>query len=530
MLINLQHISYQLPHQEPIFQQIKLTLAAGEKAAIVGRNGAGKTTLLQIIAGRQTATTGDIQLRGSLYYVPQHYGHYRDQSIAEALGIAHWLTALEAVENGDLNPHWYEVLDQHWDIRALSEAALAQWGLQELDLNDPLWSLSGGMKTRLFLCGITLYNPDIVLLDEPTNHLDKAGREQLYQWLQHTGTAVLLCSHDRQLLQLCNPIYELDAKGMHAYGGNYELYAAQKAANTNAKEQELAHHEKALKEAKQQQQQALERKQRSDARASKLATQGGIPKILINGRRNSAEGSTAKLQATHTGKIGLLRQQLQNAAAMVEIERLMKGHFEAPMLPNGKVLAAADAINHAYTSDNWLWPQPLTFTLRSGERLSISGANGSGKSTLLHLLLGNLSPAAGSLQSTPVRALLLDQDYQLIDRHKTVLEQAMHFNERKLEPAWVHTLLANFLFFPAQWHQSCASLSGGEMLRLSLCCMVLQAKAPDVIFLDEPTNNLDLTNITMLEKIFANYRGTLVVISHDQAFLDAVGIDTEWNL
>lgn len=537
MLIIADQINYQIPNREPLFTNVNFTLQRGEKAAIVGNNGSGKTTLLKIIAGREKSFKGHLTVTGNLYYIPQHYGHFNHLTVAAALGVAPLVEALEAVEQGDLSQHYYDLLEHNWDITARCEEAFAKWDLQGVTLQQPLQQLSGGMKTRLFLCGIDIFQPDIVLLDEPTNHLDVHARRQFYHWMENTGCPVLLVSHDRQLLRLCDPIWELNSDGIRAYGGNYDLYAEQKATEQAAAEHRLSHHEKELKEARQKQQQALERKQHADAQARKNARHSGAPKGWLNERRKNAEYSTAKLKHVHSDKVNELRAGLQEAAAMVQMQRIMKGYFDTSALPSGKVLIQADHINHRYGGDNWLWAAPLTLTIRSGSRLVISGGNGSGKTTLFKLLRKELEPAEGSVQSA-VRSgqsghyssLLLDQDYSLIDRGKTVLDQALSFNETKLEPATVHTLLANFLFGPDSWDKPCSVLSGGETLRLALCCMVLQHKAPDIIFLDEPTNNLDLANINMLGKIFAEYKGTLVVISHDTGFLEDANIREELKI
>lgn len=524
MLINAQDITYHTPNRGPLFNDISFSLQKGEKAAIAGNNGVGKTTLLKIIAGHDKSFTGDLHIAGALHYVPQHYGHFNHLRVAEALGIAPLLEALQAVENGATDQHYYDLLEQHWDIVARCEEAFARWGITGIALNQPLQQLSGGMKTRLFLSGIDIFEPAIVLLDEPTNHLDAKARAQLYDWMENTSCTLLLTSHDRQLLRLCNPIWELLPDGIRAYGGNYDFYAAQKEIETTARQQALAHHEKAWKEAKQKQQEVLERKQHADAQARRKAQVSGLPKAVINGRRTAAEASTGKLKHVHRDKVSELRNSLQEAAAMAQVQRIMKGYFDNPALPRGKVLIQANDINYAYENSFLLWAQPLTFTIRSGDRLAISGTNGSGKSTLFHLLRGQMPPSQGNIQITPCTTILLDQDYSLIDRSKTVLEQALAFNEAHLDPAMVHTLLANFLFMPGSWNKSCAVLSGGEMLRLTLCCMVLQNRTPDIIFLDEPVNNLDLGNIQMLAKIFAEYRGTLIVISHDADFLQDAGI------
>jgi len=531
MLINADQIKYQIPNREPLFSNVNFTLQRGNKAAIAGNNGAGKTTLLKIIAGQEKASGGHLTVNGSLYYIPQHYGHFNHLGVAEALGVAPLIAALEAIEQGDLSQHYYDLLEHNWDITARCQEAFAKWGLSGISLQQPLEQLSGGMKTRLFLCGIDIFQPDIVLLDEPTNHLDVHARTQIYQWMENSSSTVLLISHDRQLLRLCDPIWELTAEGIKAYGGNYDLYAEQKATASAAAEHRLAHHEKELKEARQKQQQALERKQHADAQARRNARTSGAPKGWLNERRKNAEYSTAKLKHVHDDKVNELRSDLQEAAAMVQMQRIMKGYFGMPELPAGKVLIQATDVNYRYENDDsWLWAHALTFTIRSGQRLSITGGNGSGKTTLLKLLRNELTAGEGSVQSARYTSLLLDQDYTLIDRSKTVLEQAMTFNETKLEPAAVHTLLANFLFLPDSSEKPCAVLSGGETLRLALCCMLLQHKAPDIIYLDEPTNNLDLANINMLGKIFAEYRGTLVVISHDAGFLKDAGITAELNL
>ncbi|MBV8253184.1 MAG: ABC-F family ATP-binding cassette domain-containing protein [Chitinophaga sp.] len=527
MLLNAQNISFRQPDSTSIFENVSFSIDKGEKAAIVGKNGVGKSTLLKLIAGQLPEYQGSLLINGTLYYVPQHYGHFDQQTVAGALGIAHLTTAMAAIENGSVAQEDYDIMENNWDIVARCEEAFAEWGLTGIRLDQSLQELSGGMKTKLFLAGISIFSPEIVLLDEPTNHLDRKARAQLHEWMATTSSAVLLTSHDRELLRLCEPIMELTANGIQEYGGNYDLYESQKEQESAAKEQQLDSHKKALKEAKKKQQEALERKQRADAQAKKKVQNSSDPKILLNGRKNAAENSSGKLKQVHADKIDNIRESLQEAAGLVQMQQMMKGFFENAALHNGKVLFQADEMNFSYPDQPLLWQQPFTFTIRSGERIAITGSNGAGKSTLLQLLLGKLQPTVGSLQTSSYSSVLLDQDYTLIDRNKTILEQAFSFNERKLEPAQIHTMLANFIFKPDTWHKPCAVLSGGEMLRLSLCCMILQNKTPDIIFLDEPVNNLDLINITMLGKIFAEYKGTIILISHDQSFTADIGITRE---
>lgn len=548
MLISAQQLSYQLPSGQYLFQDVSFTLHKGYRAAIAGPNGAGKSTLLKIIAGQETASSGTIRATEPCYYVPQHFGHFNTLTVAEAAGTAQKLDALELILQGDTRPQLYDVLGDDWDIAARSEAAFEKWGLRALQPDQPLSTLSGGEKTRLFLAGIDIFEPSVVLLDEPTNHLDYHARKQLYEWMAGTSCTLLIVSHDRQLLRLCEPIWELQPNGIKTYGGNYDFYAAQKAVEADALQQRVAHQEKTLKEAKKQRQEAIERKQHADAQARKQAKTGGIPKILLNGRKNNAEVSTAKLKQVHNEKVEDLRAGWQELSAMTQIQRMMKGYFEQSTLHTGKVLVQANDVNFGWPAaqpelpapdhqpsneparltspeNNMLWKTPLTFTIRSGQRLAITGPNGSGKSTLLQLVLGKLAPSTGELYTADTRSLLLDQDYTLIDRAKTVLQQALAYNNNLLEVSMVKTVLVNFLFGPDTWDKSCAVLSGGEMLRLALCSMTLQDKAPDMILLDEPTNNLDLQNIKILTQIFREYKGTLLVISHDPNFVAEVGVD-----
>jgi len=530
MLISAQDITYQLPSGEILFQDIYFTLNKGEKAAIAGHNGAGKSTLLKIIAGQEKAFTGTVAASEQVYYVPQHFGHFNQLSVAAAVGIDAKLHALSAVIDGDTDPQLFDMIGDDWDIAARYEAAIEKWGIPAIRPEQPLSELSGGEKTRLFLSGIDIFDPPVVLLDEPTNHLDYLVREQLYQWVATTNCTLLIVSHDRELLRLCNPIWELQADGIKAYGGNYDFYAAQKEVASNALQQRIAHQEKTWKEAKKQRQIAIERKQHADAQARKKAKTGGIPKILLNGRKNAAEVSTAKLDQVHTDKVSELRAEYQEVAAMAQLQRIMKGFFEQSGLHRGKILVEANGLNYGWTADQLLWESPLSFTIRSGDRLAITGPNGSGKSSLFQLLLGRATPTNGELYVADTRTLLLDQDYSLIDRSKTVLDQALAFNETGLETAMVKTVLVNFLFGSDTWDKPCAVLSGGEMLRLALCSMTLQNKTPDMIMLDEPTNNLDLANINILTKIFADYKGTLLVISHDKGFIKEVNAGMEMAL
>ena len=178
-------------------------------------------------------------IRDSLYYVPQHFGQYDGRTVAQVLGIDRKLTALHAILNGDTAEEHFARLDNDWNIEERTQAVLHAWHLNGISLLRPLEGLSGGEKTRLFLAGMELKEPDTLLLDEPTNHLDTAGRKRLYDFVHRTSATVLVISHDRTLLNLLPAICELSRNGLACYGGNYDFYKEQKEVHRNALQQQL---------------------------------------------------------------------------------------------------------------------------------------------------------------------------------------------------------------------------------------------------------------------------------------------------
>ena len=522
MLLNAQHLMYSLPSGKVLFRDVHFSIHKGVRTGLVGDNGIGKSTLLQIIAGRIPVQEGILIPSVKPYYIPQHFGQYDHLSIADVLNISERWQALQAILQGSSEIEHFEALADDWTLEERCRQALDLWGLPHINLETPFTQLSGGEKTKLFLAGISIHQPELVLLDEPTNHLDAEGRQQLYNWLQTTDAGVLIVSHDRSLLALCNPIWELTATGIQAYGGDYAFYEERKAEEEAAILQKLDHTERSLREAGRKQREAMERKQKEDAQGAKKRKNGGMAKIMQNVNRNWAEGATSRLKDVHEDKVARLRTELDQLREQEPWHGEMQTNFQDARLHTGKVLVKATGLNHAFGVPS-LWSAPLDFEIRSGDRISISGANGSGKSTLVQLMMGTLEPATGEIYRAPFSSLLLDQEYSLIDRKLTVIEQIASFNEQKLQDHELKLRLNRFLFDPESWDKSCAVLSGGEMMRLSLCCMMVKDNAPDMIVLDEPTNNLDLRNIKILTRTMADYAGTLVVISHDRTFLEEIG-------
>jgi len=522
-MLTIQNLSYVHPNHDVLFHDLNLVVNAGEKISIVGNNGVGKSTLLKIIAGRLEPSGGEVN-HAAAYYIPQIYGQYDDFTIGEALGVHEKLIALNEIVNGNVDEHNYKILGDDWDIEERCNEALREWQLDYKNLHQKLGSLSGGEKLKVFLAGITINHPEIVLLDEPTNHLDIQGRDLLYSFIKDTRLTLVVVSHDRTLLNLIPVTYELTKSGIRAYGGNYDFYFQQKENERNALFEDIRAGEKALRKAREIERETKEREQKRDARGKKKQTKEGMGKGMMDKMKNDAERSTAKIKSVHEGKIGDLSKDLHDLRTSAAGTDKIKIDFDNSKLPRGKILFTAMNINYTYGSED-LWAAPLNFQITCGERIALTGRNGSGKTTLLKIIIGQLKPQIGVASVTSVNSVYIDQEYSLIRNDLTVFQQAQEFNVTGLQEYEIKTRLNRFLFSKEAWDTSCSSLSGGERMRLMLCCLSIRQQSPDLIVLDEPTNNLDIQNIEILTNALVDYQGTLLVISHDAVFLEQIGIE-----
>lgn len=522
MLI-LQNISYIHPDKNLLFETINLTVNRQDKIALIGNNGSGKSTLLKIMAQELQPLDGQLHTLAEPYYVPQIFGQYNQLSIGQALGVEDKLRALHHILEGNATEENFNVLNDDWTIEDRCAEALNYWQLNKLDLSQKIETLSGGQKTKVFLASISIHQPDLVLLDEPSNHLDISGRELLYEYIQSTKSTLIVVSHDRKLLNLLNNICELTKHGIKVYGGNYAFYTEQKQIEINALNQDLQSKEKALRKAKEKEREVTERQQKLDSRGKGKQEKAGIAKIMMNTLRNKAQNSTSKMKGVHAEKIGGISQELQELRSSVPDIDKMKFGFDNSNLHKGKILFKAAGVNYTYNNE-LLWNEDLTFQILSGERMAIKGLNGSGKTTLINIILGNLKPQIGTTYSTHIKSIYIDQDYSLINNQLKVYEQAQQFNTTALQEHEVKIRLNRFLFGKEDWEKSCGALSGGEKMRLMLCCLTIGSQSPDIIILDEPTNNLDIQNIEILTSAINEYEGTLIVVSHDDTFLEQTKI------
>ena len=522
----LHGISFGFPEGDLLFDSLHLTIPSNSKSALVGSNGTGKSTLLKIVAGLIKPRNGNVNIEGDIFYVPQIFGNFNSATIAQCLRIDKKLEALQKITAGEMKEIYFETLNDDWDIEERCQSALRDWQLEDLSLQQRLDSLSGGQKTKVFLTGIQINRPDIILLDEPTNHLDLVSRNILYDFIKKNNATILVVSHDRALLNLMDTIFEISNQGISSYGGNYDFYVSQKEIEEEALHNEIHSKERALKKAKEKEREIMERKQKLDAKGKGKQEKSGVARIMMNTLRNNAEKNSTKLRSVHHDKINDISRGLKSLRSTVRNTDQMKVTFKDSELHTGKLLIGASGINFGYDAKTLL-KEDLDIEIRSGDRISIKGPNGSGKTTLLQILLGEQKPKRGTVTKSKFRTLYIDQEYSLIDGMATVYDFAQTYNDSGLQESEVKSILARFLFLKDTWDRKCGFLSGGERLRLLLCALSISGKSPDMIVMDEPTNNLDIQNIEILAASIKDYKGTLLVVSHDETFLQELGVKHE---
>lgn len=529
MCITIHQVSYIHSDKETLFQEISLTVNKGQKIALVGNNGSGKSTLLRIIEGGLKPASGEIICSSQPYYIPQHFGQFGHLTIAEALRVDLRIKALHAIINGDASDENFSLLNDDWNIEERSLAALSAWELGHLQLSQPLDTLSGGEKTKVFLSGINIHLPEIILMDEPTNHLDLESRNKLYRFVQGCRATLIIVSHDRTLLNLLPETCELDRSALAFYGGNYDFYKEQKEQALAALQNQLGEKEKELRLARKVAREVRERKNKADVRGEKASAQKGISRMQMNTRKDKAEKSTVKLNDMHAEKLVSLSAAITNIQNTLPDMRSMRTDFNSPGLHIGKMLVTANQINFGYNSDR-LWSNPINFQIRSGDRVQITGNNGSGKTTFLKLITGELKPTDGTITRVDFSYIYIDQECSLIQQGLTVFEQVEHFNTYHKPEHELKMILSRFLFLYGSWEKSCSMLSGGEKIRLLFCCLMIGNNTPDLFILDEPTNNLDIQSVDIITAAIESYRGTVLLVSHDQHFVKEIKISRSVEL
>ncbi|MBX7249802.1 MAG: ATP-binding cassette domain-containing protein [Caulobacteraceae bacterium] len=512
--LTLDSLSLATPDGRRLFDG--LTLAFGrERTGLVGRNGSGKSTLLNFIASGGEPAAGSVLRRGSVGALAQ----VADEtlSVDEALGVAGGLARLRRMEAGAGSLE--DAAEADWTLEGRIAEALAEVGLPGLALDRRIATLSGGERTRVAIARLLIEAPDLLLLDEPTNNLDADGRAAIAELLARWKGGAIVASHDRALLEHVDRIVELTPVGVAVFGGGWSAFEAARDAARLRAETELERAADALKAAERAVQKGREKRDRRDAAGRAYARSGSAPKIVLGGMKRRAEESAGKETLLAERLIGEKAEALDEARSRVEILTPLHVDLPSPVLSAGRLLLSLAGVEARFGARRLFGP--LSLEVRGPERIAVAGRNGAGKSTLLRIVAGELAPAAGEVRR-PGRVAMLDQHVGLLEPAATILDNMRRTNPGLTEFA-ARSVLARFAFRNDAALQVAGTLSGGERLRAGLAC-VFAGQPPDLLILDEPTNHLDLAAIEQLEAALKGFRGALMLVSHDRAFLQAIGV------
>lgn len=521
--ITVSNLSWSTPDGRTLFSDLDLSFVA-ERTGLVGRNGVGKTTLLKIIAGEFAPQSGSVSMNGRIAILRQAVQVREGETIADLFAVREALALLTRAEAGEASEADLAAAD--WTLEARMSAALARTGL-DAEANTSLAALSGGQRTRAALAALVFAEPDFLLLDEPTNNLDREGRAAVAELLANWRAGAIVISHDRDLLDTMDAIVEMTTLGAQRYGGNWTAYRERKALELAATKHDLADAEQRLEDVSRSVQQTAERKARKDAAGKRKAARGDMPKILLGARKRQAENTS--------GENARLAERLRTeavedvAAARERIEILQSLSFSllSTHLPAGRQVLIADQVTAGY-APNAPIIRDLSFMIIGPERVALTGPNGSGKTTLLKLITGELGAQGGDLRVLAPFAFF-DQNVSLLDPALSVLANFRLLNPDTDDNA-CRAALARFMFRADAAHQIAGTLSGGQLLRAGLACVLGGANPPPLLILDEPTNHLDLDSIESIEAALAAYDGALLIVSHDERFLEAVKVSRRITL
>jgi ATPase subunit of ABC transporter with duplicated ATPase domains len=500
------NLSFSTPDGRQLFSGIDLAFGLG-RTGLIGRNGVGKSTLLHLIAGRLKPQAGSVTVSGTMTMFDQTVQVDPAATVADLFGMRTQLALMRAASAGQATVG--ELADIDWTLEPRMEAALARMRLEAMPQTS-LHTLSGGQRTRAGLAALLFSDADFLLLDEPTNNLDRDGRK-----------GALVVSHDRELLGLMDEIVELTSLGATRYGGNWSHYQERKALELAAARHDLEVAENKSAEIARATQLASERKARKDSGGRRKAAKGDMPRILLGGMKERAENSGGAGARLADARQAEAREAVSAARERIEVLQKLSISLPSTGLAAGKMVLRLDRISAGYKADRPVL-RDVSLTVTGPERIAITGPNGSGKTTLLEVIAGRLAPFCGTVKVAADMAML-DQRASLLDPNVSVRDNFRKLNPGSTENA-CRAALARFRFRAEAALQQVSALSGGELLRAALACVLGGERPPPLLILDEPTNHLDLDSIAAIEAGLQAYDGALLVVSHDEAFLEALGI------
>ncbi|MGW4820805.1 ABC-F family ATP-binding cassette domain-containing protein [Streptomyces sp. NPDC004227] len=514
-------LSFAWPDGSPVFTGLDVAFGPG-RTGLVGVNGSGKSTLLKLIAGELEPAGGAVRVTGEVGHLPQNVTLDTALRVDEALGIAAQRAALHAIEAGDVAEEHFETVGDDWDVEERALATLGELGLGRIDLDRTIGEVSGGESVLLRLAALLLRRPDVLLLDEPTNNLDLHARRRLYAAVESWPGVLIVVSHDRELLELVDQIADLNSGRITWYGGNFSAYEEALALEQEAAERMMRVAEADLRKQQRELADAQVKLARRKRYGQKMWDQKREPKIVMGARKRAAQESAGKHRIMHEERLAEARERLDEAAEAVRDDDEIRVDLPYTAVPPGRTVLTLRDLELAYGArvDRGL-------DVRGPERVALIGRNGAGKTTLLRTVAGELPPVSGEV-TAHVPARFLPQRLDILDGELSVAE-----NVARLAPGAtnnrIRAQLARFLFRGGRADQLAATLSGGERFRAALAALLLAEPAPQLLMLDEPTNNLDMASVRRLTTALESYEGALIVASHDLPFLESLGI-TRWLL
>ena len=519
--IVLKDVSFLLPDGSPLFTDI-CEQFDHRHTGIVGRNGVGKSVLARILAGLLPPTSGVRRCAGRVHYLAQQVTLSADQSVAGLAGVADTLAALRRIESGSVAADDFDMVGDDWDLPQRLQQALEREQVGYLTPDVPANALSGGEAMRVSLLGATLSNADFLILDEPSNHLDRDSRRALIEQLRCWQRGLIVVSHDRRLLESMARIVELSPAGLANYGGNYSFYAAEK----EHERQSALEHLHACKAERQRQRRAaqaqLERVDRRQARGGRQGKQANQAKILLDRQKERSEASSGALRRKQAASDEQLTRRVHDAARQVEAQAQVVLHAQPVDQPTRRRVAELADVQLPWVSGP---AARINLLVRGQQRMGVVGPNGVGKSTALRVLAGQLEPLAGTCWVTPEMAYL-DQSLRTLDPERSVWDQLRSVNRTAAEGE-LRTRLAQLGLDGQRLAIASCLLGGGERVKAALACLLYADVPPRLLLLDEPGNHLDLPSLQGVEEMLRSYRGAMLVVSHDDAFLHSLGL-TDW--
>ena len=491
----------------PVLDRARFALERGERVCLLGRNGAGKSTIMKLLDGTMSPNGGDVVRQTGVSVtrleqeVPDDIEGSTFDVVAEGLGEAGRLLAKYHQASHDVGVHASDAALKELDRLHHALDAASAWEMQSrvdtvlehlgLDADAPFAQASGGRKRQALLARALVRQPDVLLLDEPTNHLDVGAVEWMEQFLIDRDTTMVFVTHDRAFLRrVATRIVELDRGRLVDWGGDYDTYLQRKEAALGVEAREWAEFDK------------------------KLAKEEVWIRTGIQARRTRNEGRVRSLEA--------LRVERGDRRERTGTVRLQAQEGER----SGKLVVEARAVNFAHGTRTIV--RDFTTTVTRGDRVGLIGPNGSGKTTLLRLLLGELAPDSGSIRlGTALEVAYFDQLREQLDPERSVFDSIADGADWIDVPGGrkhVLSYLQDFLFSPDRARTPVRALSGGERNRLLLARLF--TRTFNLLVLDEPTNDLDIETLDLLEELLLEFSGTLLVVSHDRAFLDNVVTST----